>query len=188
VEKETADRYVQLLVVTIDRLLDGAQHLPPRDVDWVTLRPSLLPEESSIDAAFLALALYQYGSSPATPEPLRRAIERTRNRFDFAAFASPAGWRMSYRYQTAYGREGFVPCVYNGYTNEGNLISLAAHLTRGHAVAIETHWNSSASRVRAALVASLGEPVVHRMAEFRSPFTQALWNLFVDVRQRGVDS
>lgn len=60
-------------------------------------------------------------------------------------------------------------------------------MTRGHAVTIEKHWNSSASRVRAALVASQGEPVVHQMAEFRSPFTQVLWNLFVDVRQRGVD-
>ena len=153
----------------------------------MSLKPSLLPEESSVDAAFLALALYQYESGPATPEPLRQALARTRNRFDFAAFGSPAGWRMSYRYQTPCGPEGFVPCTYNGYTNEGNLISLAAHLTRGHAVTIEKHWNSSASRVRAALVASQGEPVVHQMAEFRSPFTQVLWNLFVDVRQRGVD-
>jgi hypothetical protein len=29
--------------------------------------------------------------------------------------------------------------------------------------------------------------VVHAMKQFRAPFTQALWNLFVDVRQRGPD-
>ena len=95
---------------------------------------------------------------------------------------------MAYRYQTPCSLEGFIPCTYNGYTNEGSLISLAAHLTHGHTVAIETLWNSSANRVRAALVASQGAPVVHQMSEFRSPFTQALWNLFVDVRLRGVDT
>jgi len=188
VEKDVADRYVQLVVGTIDRLLDGARHLPPRYVDWATLKPSLLPEESTVDAAFLALALYQYESWPSTPQPLRQAIDRTRNRFDFAAFGSPAGWRMAYRYQTPCCPEGFIRCTYNGYTSEGSLISLAAHLTHAHAVTIEKHWNSSANRVRAGLVASQGAPVVHQMAEFRSPFTQALWNLFVDVRQRGVDT
>ncbi len=187
VERDEADRYVESLVKTIDRLLDRAKYLPPRNVDWVTLEPSLLPEESSIDAAFLALALYQYGALASTPESLRQAVQRTRNRFDFKPFTSAAGWRMAYRYPNRYGPEGFIPCTYDGYTNEGNLISLAAHLSPGHAVSIETYWNSSAHRVRAGLTPSGGAPVVHRLAEFRSPFTQALWNLFVDVRERGVD-
>jgi hypothetical protein len=162
--------------------------LPSRYVDWITLMPSGLSEESSVDAAFLALALYQYESLPSTPPPLREAIGRTRNRFDFAAFASPEGWRMAYYPHSACGRDGFTGCTYNAYTNEGNLVSLAAHLTQGRSVPIETYWSLGTRRIRAGLSPSHRAPVVHPMTEFRAPFTQALWNLFVDVRQRGVDA
>ena len=189
VQPADADDYVALLLQTIGGLLDRAKYLPPRNVDWITLKPSLLPEESSVDAAFLALALYQYKCLPATSPPLRTAIERTQNRFDFAAFSCPEGWRMAYRYPTPQSAAGFVRCVYDGYTNEGNLTSLAAQLVTGHRVPIETHWNTSTKRVRMQL-AGLGPlaPMVHQCKEFRAPFTQALWNLFVDVRQRGVDT
>ncbi len=193
VQQAEADGYVDLLLRTIGGLLDRAKHLPPRNVDWTTLKPSLLPEESSVDAAFLALALYQYKWLSSTSPPLRAAIDRTQIRFDFAAFSCPDGWRMAYRYATPQGAEGFVRCVYDGYTNEGNLTSLAAHLMPNHRVPIETHWNTSTKRVRMEL-AGLGAPgtpgraaMVHQCKEFRAPFTQALWNLFVDVRQRGVD-
>ncbi|MGO9115281.1 MAG: hypothetical protein ACLP9L_39210 [Thermoguttaceae bacterium] len=194
VQQADADRYVELLLHTIDKLLDRAKYLPPRNVDWTTLKPSLLPEESSVDAAFLTLALYQYKCLSSTSPPLRNAIDRTQNRFDFAAFSCPDGWRMACRYPTPQGVEGFVRCVYDGYTNEGNLISLAAHLVSSHRVPIETHWNTSTKRARMQL-AGLGAPgtpgrapIVHQFKEFRAPFTQALWNLFVDVRQRGVDT
>ena len=64
-------RYIEQLVHTVDRLLDRAHHVPPRNLDWVTLEPSLLPEESAVDAAFLALALRQYAPAPVHPAETR---------------------------------------------------------------------------------------------------------------------
>jgi hypothetical protein len=108
-------------------------------------------------------------------------------RLDFAAFACPAGWRMAYRYATHSRRAGFVEGTYDGYTNEANIISLAAHLAGRHRIPIETHWNSNTRRLRTHLAGLERSPVVHAEKEFRAPFTQALLNLFVDVRQRGID-
>ena len=124
----------------------------------------------------------------STSPPLRSAIDQTQNRFDFAAFSCPDGWRMAYRYPTAQSAEGFVRCVYDGYTNEGNLTSLAAHLASNHRVPIEAYWNTSTKRARMQLAGLSHAAMVHQLKEFRAPFTQALWNLFVDVRQRGVDT
>ncbi len=188
VDRNDADEYVAQLAGTIDRLLDQSKYLPPRNVDWVTLKPSLMPEESVVDAAFLSLALHQYKSQPATPPALRAAIARVEARFAYEPFECPAGWRMAYRYRSAYSAEGFTPCTYDGYTNEGNLVSLAAHLTPGRGLPIERHWNSSTHRVRATVAGNDSGPLVHSLNEFRAPFTQALWNLFVDVRQRGPDT
>ena len=183
-----ADEYVGLLMQTVGRLLDRAKYLPPRNVDWVTLQPSLLPEESSVDAAFLALAMHRYKTLSSTSLPLRKVIDSVENRFDFAAFGSPSGWRMAFRYTKPDHREGcFTPYTYDGYTNEGNVVSLAAHLADRRHVPIETYWNASANRVRAQGTAPARMPVVHSLTEFRAPFTQALWNLFVDVRGRGPD-
>lgn len=187
VEQVEADRHVGMLLLTINKLQDQSKYLPPRYIDWVALKPSMVPEESSVDAAFLALALHQYKSLPATPPILRDAIDKTENRFDFAAFSGPKGWCMAYRYATPYSREGFLPCTYNGYTNESGLISLAAHLSQKNHVSIEKHWNTSTYRVRAHADEPKYSPIVHSMSEFRAPFVQALWNLFVDVRQRGAD-
>ena len=187
VSQSEADRYVASLLDAVNRMLDRAVHLPPRNVDWVTTEPSLLPEESSVDAAFLALALHRYKSLPGIAGTLRQAIDATQNRFDFAAFSCPSGWRMSYRYASRHGPAGFTNNTYDGYTNEGNLISLAAHLSARHHVPIETHWNRTANRTCAGLVPIDPAPIVHTLPEFRAPFTQALWNLFVDVRGRGVD-
>jgi hypothetical protein len=187
VSHEHADGYVRLVAETFQGLLDRSLYLPPRNVDWVTLQPSLLPEESSVDAAFLALALHQYQSLPATSAELRQVIERVQNRLDFAAFARPAGWRMAYRYATRSHAAGFVEGTYDGYTNEANIISLAAHLAGSHRIPIETHWNSNTHRLRTHLAGVERSPVVHAEKEFRAPFAQALLNLFVDVRQRGID-
>ena len=148
VSRAQADGYVQLVARTLQGLLDRSSYLPPRNVDWVTLEPSALREESSVDAAFLALALHQYKSLPATSADLRLAIERVQERLDFAAFACPAGWRMAYRYATRSRRAGFVEGTYDGYTNEANIISLAAHLAGRHPIPIETHWNSNTHRLR----------------------------------------
>ena len=187
VSQEEADGYVAQLAETIGRLQDRAKCVPPRNVDWATLEPSLLPEESAVDAAFLALALHQYKSLPSTPPALSKAVDETQNRFNFAAFACPAGWRMAYRYAIRPGVEGFLPCTYDGYTNEGSVISLAAHLAVRHHVPIEKHWNSNVHRVRGQFAKLPIAPVVHSLSEFRAPFTQALLNLFVNVRSRGPD-
>ena len=188
VEQSEADGYVALLVRTTDHLLDQAKYLPPRNVDCVTLKPSLLPEESVVDAAFLELAFHHYKSLSSISPALREAIGRTQARFGFAPFACPAGWRMAYRYAGSCGPEGFTACTYDGHTNEANLVSLAACLTPGRGVPIERHWNSSTNRAWACPTACERGPMVHSLREFRAPFGQALWNLFVDVRRRGVDS
>jgi len=182
-----ATAYVETLTRTLGQLLDRAKHLPPRNVDWVTLQPSMLPEESSVDAAFVALALHQYKSLDSTPPSLRAAIDRTQERFNFAAFASPTGWRMAYRYATSRDKEGMVGLTYDGYTGEADLIAVAAHLARRHHVPIETCWNTDVYRVRAEVQGQGPGPLVHALSEYRAPFTQALWNLFVDVRHRGKD-
>lgn len=186
VEQKEADQYAAQLVETLDRLLDRAVHLPPRSVDWVTLKPSI-QEESTVDAAFLALALHQYKSQPATSTALRESLDRVQERFDFAPFVCAGGWCMAYRYATPHSPEGLISLTYNGYTNEAKVISLAAHLSKRSHVPIETCWNTDVHRVREQLVRLDRAPVVHSLCEFRSPFTQALLNLFVDVQHRGVD-
>ena len=182
-----ADGYVRLVAETFQGLMDRSLYLPPRNVDWVTLEPSLLPEESSVDAAFLALALHQYQSLRATSAELRLVIERVQDRLDFVAFARPAGWRMAYRYATRSQAAGFVERTYDGYTNEANIISLAAHLAGRRRIPIETHWNSNTHRLRTHWPAWSVRRWSMRRRSFAAPFTQALLNLFVDVRQRGID-
>ena len=75
---------VGLLTQTIGRLLDHSNYLPPRNVDWVTLKPSLMPEESSVDAAFLALALHRYKTLPSTPDALRKSMAHNRQKREAA--------------------------------------------------------------------------------------------------------
>ena len=76
---------------------------------------------------------------------------------------------MAYRYGSYRTTEGLVDLVYDGYTNEGRVISLAAHLARRGHVPIETHWNADIYRVRVPLAAGIAAPVVHRLPEFRAP-------------------
>ncbi len=188
VRSDEADEYVDQLLHTLNHLLDNARYLPPRNVDWVTLQPSLLPEESSVDTAFLSFALHKYKSSPGKPAKLCAEIDRVQNRFQFDAFAGPSGWKMAYRYESPLSREGFVKLTYDGYTNENKVISLAAHLTKRYHVDIATHWNTDVNRVREKLADVEIIPAVHSMREYRAPFAQALLNLFVDVRERGPDT
>jgi hypothetical protein len=67
------------------------------------------------------------------------------------------------------------------------VISLAAHLATRRHVAVESYWNSDKHRVLAHLVGLQRAPAVHTLKEFRAPFSQALLNLYVDVRERGTD-
>ena len=148
--------------------MDRSLHFPPRNVDWVTLEPSLLPEESSVDAAFLALGLTSIPIAQRDFRGIAQVIERVQNRLDFAAFACPAGWRMAYRYATRSQPAGFMEGTYDGYTNEANIISLAAHLAGHRRIPIETYWNSNTHRLRTHLAGLEHAPVVHAAKEFRA--------------------
>ncbi len=139
-------------------------------------------EESSVDAAFLFLALYRYKELPTTPADVKTEIEGLLNRFNFAAFSAELGWTMAYRYGT-----GFVSNIYDGYSGEPYVISLAAHLAPNHSVPITEHWNSAGNRVLDSLVEPAEEHLVHTMNEYRAPFLQWLFPLLVDVRDRGMD-
>jgi len=175
--------YVRQVVGTLEGLMDRAVHLPPRYVDRVTLEPTLLREESSVDAAMLFLALYRYRSRPeALPTSAR--IDRLLDRFDFAAFATPAGWALAYDYESGALTAG----TYDGYSGEPWLISLAAHLGRVHRVDVEALYHSAVLRVRDHLVDPEGSHLVHSSMDFRAPFLQWLFPLFVDVGARGVDT
>ena len=107
--------------------------------------------------------------APLNPAGLAQAADEMQNRFNFAAFACPSGWRMAYRYAARPEAEGFLPCTYDGYTNEGSVISLAAHLAVRHHVPIEKHWNSNIHRVRGQFAKLSSAPVVHSLSDFRAP-------------------
>jgi len=185
-----ADEYVSTVVDTLNTVWNNIEatgnggFVPPRYVDRVTLAPTNLQEESSVDAALLFLPLYAYWASPSTPTALQTKIESLLERFDFAAFSSPAGWTMAYRYADA----AFTTGTYDGYSTEVYVISLAAHLAPNHRVDITTHWNSADLRVLDYLVDPAESHVVHTSPEFRPPFSQWLFSLLVDVRDRGADT
>ena len=147
VSQEEADGYVAQLAETIGRLQDRAKCVPPRNVDWATLEPSLLPEESAVDAAFLALraSVQVVALDAAGPE---QGGGRNTEPLQLCRLRLSRRLRMAYRYAIRPGVEGFLPCTYDGYTNEGSVISLAAHLAVRHHVPIEKHWNSNVHRVR----------------------------------------
>ena len=50
------------------------------------------------DAAFLFLALYRYKEEPGIDPALKTATDLLLERFDFAAFSSPGGWKLAYDY------------------------------------------------------------------------------------------
>lgn len=192
-----ADNYVNQVVDTLNTVMDKAQsngggYVPPRYIDRVTLEYKEPPaEESIIDAAFMFLALYQYKSSPY---PISLGEERSflgekiagvLERFNFAAFKTVAGWSMAY----VYGY-GFKSDIYDGYSGEIWLISLAAHLQKNPAyhVDIGDLYHSGIRRVRDSCYDGLPSPVVHESKDFRPPFSQWLFSLFVDVKNRKVDT
>ena len=183
--KAEADAYVEQVVETLGALMESAAQVPPRFVDRVTLEPLGEPsEESSVDAAMLFLALYQYRSLPGIDSSLCDAIDTLLARFDLAAFGSPSGWRLAYQIDS----KTFTKSTFDGYSGEPWLISLAAHLSTTHHLDIEALYHSSTKRVMASLEDPERAHLVHTLPEFRAPFVQWLMTLFVDVADRGADT
>jgi len=159
--------------------------LPTRFINPATAgRPGGDNEESTIDASFIALALHHYKSQPTTPPALAAQIDAVQNRFQFDAFATP-GAGFSHGYRPSQGISAFT---YDGYTNEGKVISLAAEVSDAHHVPLESRWNTDTFRSRNFLVNSDDAHLTHSLSQFRAPFEQALLNLFVDASKRGVDN
>jgi len=183
-----ADAYVTQLVGTFETIMDRSTYVPPRYVDWVTLAPTGVAEESSVDAAFLALALHQYKSLPTTSTGLRTAIDGLENRIDLAAFSDTEGprqgWKLAYHPDT----ESFTEATYDGYSGEPWVISLAAELSEANHVPITQHYHSATLRVKDYLVDPERAHLVHALSEYRAPFVQWLLPLFVDVADRGIDT
>jgi hypothetical protein len=179
-----ADGYMTQLVGSLNANRNQTTFLPTRFLDLVTAAPVTDHEESSIDAAFMALALHNYKQQPATPTGLRDSLNQLENRFDFSAFVNPTAFRQAYFQPTGQ----FGCCTYNGYTNENKVISLAAALSTAHNVPLVNMWNKDTGRTLASLVEPENYLVYSFGTDYRAPFVQALLNLFVDTTERGADS
>ncbi len=179
-----ADAFAGQVVDSLNTNLNASSYVPTR---FINPSSAALPggsnEESSIDASFIALGLHNYKAQAATPAPLAASIDAVVNRFEFDAFAAPGGFRLAY-----FPGSGFTAGTYDGYTNEGKVVSLAAELSTAHHVPLESRWNSDVNRVRAFLVNPDDAHLVHSLSQFRAPFEQALLNLFVDTSDLGVDN
>ncbi|MGL4511647.1 MAG: hypothetical protein ACRCT8_01040 [Lacipirellulaceae bacterium] len=183
VDQPTADAYVAQVATTLDGVRTRSTFLPTRFVNWSNAQPFGNREESSIDAAFVALALHRYKSEPTTSPTLAAQIDAVQNRFDFASFEAALGFRLAYFPST-----GFTGGTYDGYTQEGKTISLAAALSDSHNVPLADQWNADRFRTSVFLVDSAKRHVLHSDSQFRAPFTQALLNLFADTSDRGLDN
>lgn len=184
VSQTDADFFATQVAASLNSNLNLTANVPTRFINPATAGlPGRTNEESSIDASFIALALHHYKSQPATPAPLKVVIDVVQNRFKFDAFAAPSGFRLAY-----FPATGFTPGTYDGYTNEGKTISLAAEVSNAHHVPLERLWNSDTHRSRVFLVDPNDAHITHSLSQFRAPFEQALLNLFVDTSDRGVDN
>jgi hypothetical protein len=179
-----ADTYMGQLVTSLNTNRNQTTFLPTRFLDFVTAAPVTDGEESTIDAAFIALALHNYKSQTATPLALRNSIDTLENRFDFSAFDGPGAYNQAY-----FAGSGFSPFTYSGFTNENKVIALAGELSDAHHVPLESMWNKDTGRVLASLVDPNEKYLVYSFGtDYRAPFVQALANLFVDTSDRGVDN
>ena len=182
VPQAEADAYMGQLVTSLNTNRNQTTYLPTRFLDLVTAAPVTDHEESSIDAAFIALALHNYKSQAATPVALRDSIDALQSRFDFSAFVRPQAYNHAY-----FPSSGFAGNTYSGYTNENKVITLAADLSDN--VPLASMWNKDTGRVLAHLVNPDERFLVYSFGtEYRAPFAQALLNLFVDTSERGVDN
>ena len=184
VSQSEADAFVAKTVTSLNTNLDQTTYVPTRFIDALTAGlPGGVNEESSIDSSFIALALHNYKTQPTTPPALAAQIDEVQNRFQLDAFAIPAGFRLAY-----FPATGFTPGTYNGYTNEGKVISLAAEVSDDHHVPLEDLWNSDTARSRNFLIDPADAHLTHSITNFRAPFEQALLNLYVATSNRGVDN
>ena len=184
VNQTDADAFVTQVVTSLNTNRNLTAHVPTRFIVAATAGlPGSPNEESSIDASFMALALHHYKSQPTTAAPLAAAINAVQNRFELDAFAVPSGFRLAYS-----PGGGFTAGTYDGYTNEGKVISLAAEVSDDHRVPLASLWNSDTFRARDFLVNPEDAHLTHSFSQFRAPFEQALLNLFVDTSERGVDN
>ncbi len=184
VSQHDADSYMEQLVDTLNTNRNQTTYLPTRFLDFVTGAPVTDHEESSIDAAFIALALHNYKSQPATPASLGAAIDMLQNRFNFAAFNTPGAFQQAY-----FPSGNFGCCTYSGFTNENKVIAMAAELSNDYHLPLEVQWNKDTGRVNTALVNTDQQYLVYSFGtEFRAPFVQALANLFFDTSDRGADN
>jgi hypothetical protein len=184
VPQAEADAYMTQLVASLNTNRNQTSFLPTRFLDLNTAAPVTDHEESSIDAAFIALALHNYKSRPATPAALRNSIDALQSRFDFSAFVTPEAFRLAYFPSPGMG---FSPFTYSGYTNENKVIALAADLSDN--VPLASMWNKDVGRTLDYLVDPQDAHLVYSFDDvYRAPFAQALVNLFVDTSERGVDS
>jgi len=185
VTQGAADAYMNQLVATLHSNRNQATYLPTRFLDLANGAPVTDHEESSIDAAFIALALHQYKSQPGTAPATATAIDAIQDRFNFSAFMTGGAARQAYFQPTG----EFGCCTYSGYTNEHKVIALAAEVSDTFHVPLASQWNKDTGRVLASLVDPQRNHLVYSFGtDYRAPFVQALLNLFVDVSDRGADS
>ncbi|MBA3481618.1 MAG: DUF3131 domain-containing protein [Pirellulales bacterium] len=184
VPQAEADAYMGQLVTSLNTNRNQTTYLPTRFLDLVTAAPVTNREESSIDAAFIALALHNYKSQTATPVGLRDSIDALQSRFDFSAFVRPNAFNQAYFPSPG---SGFSAFTYSGYTNENKVIALAADLSDD--VPLASMWNKDVGRTLAHLVDPADSFLTYSFGtDYRAPFAQALLNLFVDTSERGVDN
>ncbi|BBO34625.1 dockerin type I domain-containing protein [Lacipirellula parvula] len=184
VSQADADAFATQVAASLNTNLNLTTNVPTRFINPASAGlPGGANEESSIDASFIALALHRYKSQPTTPAPLAAVINSVENRFKLDAFAAPNGFRLAYL-----PASGFTAGTYDGYTNEGKTISLAAEVSDAHHVPLESRWNADTHRSRVFLVNADDAHLTHSQSQFRAPFEQALLNLFVDTSDRGVDN
>ncbi len=124
VASKEAERYVGQLLETLGRVLDQSKYLPPRSMDWVTLKPSI-PEESSVDAAFLALALHQYKAQPGTSSPFMRGNRTHQKPLQRRAVCLPRGLEHGFPLHTA-GRFCLVDLQWLYERSQSDLVSGAS--------------------------------------------------------------
>lgn len=185
VTQADADAYMTQLATTLNTNRNQTRYLPTRFLDLVTGAPVTDHEESSIDAAFIALALHNYKSQATTPPAVAAAIDAVQDRFDFASFMTSGAARQAFFQPT----NSFGCCTYSGYTSEHKVIALAAEVSDTFHVPLASQWNKDTGRVLASLVDPNQNHLVYSFGtEYRAPFVQALLNLFVDTSDRGADN
>ena len=181
VSQTEADAYMSQLSDTLVHTMSGTTYLPSRFVGLAT--GDAFTEESSIDAAFIALGMQHYKAQPGVAPNVMQKVHDTVNQFNFAAFEASDGWRLAYSESG-----GFSSFRYKGYTGEGKTISLAAELADTNHVPLERQWHSDTLRTRDSLADDDNSVVTYTSTDHRAPFGQALINLFVDVSDRGFDT